>query len=127
MSRICAVVSRHPLSDAQRADFAGFDIVEIPDRMAYHEVWQNVLYYCGEAPDLMVLIFRRLDYAQLVKDISRFSPKTRVLYPINIPPEYSPTKDFLWTGVWREVVWFGPGVRLVDWKPEIMALAEVHS
>ena len=70
----------------------------------------------------MGLIFKSAWYAPLVHRVKQYSPDTRILYPLNIPPQYSPSGDFEWLGVWREVVIFPPdgSLRFLDWKPELL-------
>lgn len=92
---ICAWLSRHPPSLAQRASLDGYRIVQLQDRWPSAEAaWERVTEVCIGRPELIVAI---MPTAILIQFVCMVAP-TKVIRPKQI---YGNSTH--WAGKWQEL------------------------
>lgn len=107
--QVCAWLSRHPPSAAQRRSLANYQIVQMPDRWtSAHQAWRRVIERCETHPMLIVVVMPEDMLCQFI-DLAQGSQIVR--------PKMSYFDSDHWTGVWQRVYVY-PKLGFQAWKPE---------
>ena len=71
---LCAFVTRHPPTEAQRASLHDYHIVQVDPPMrcfSVRDAWMQTIFACNRAPDLIVLVLHHRWITPFVKHVAR--------------------------------------------------------
>ena len=113
---LAAFVTRHPITDAQRADFAAYACVQVRGRFrSVEELWLDVLFDCGGAPDVIVLTYLRKARHFAVRYIHARAPETVIVRAVTDQLSDGAPPNTLYLALRHEP---GNGLIVAEWTPK---------
>lgn len=110
--QVCAWLSRHPPSPAQRRSLETYRIVQFTNRWtSANQAWCRVLEVCEGEPALAVVVMPEEMLCQFIIRAGR----TQIIRP---KMAYCDTDH--WTGIWQRVYVY-PKIGFQSWEPEFIS------